>query len=77
MDHQNTILVAVDFANGNFTAHAEQLDGSKVLLVASRSWADIKSNADVARCRDELNIPIRASSRAMSAIRKQVMGGQS
>lgn len=77
MDHNNTILIAVDFANGKFTAHAEQLDGSKVLLVSTRSWSDIKTNADVARCRDELNIPIRASSRAMNAIRKQVMGDQS
>lgn len=75
MDHTNTILVQIDWNKGFFTAQAEQLDGSKVMLIQSASWAAIKANADVARCRDELNIPIRASQSAMRAIKKQVMGG--
>ena len=74
MDHKNTILIQIDWNKGFFIVHAEQLDGSKALVVQTPRWTDVKTNEDVARCRDELNIPIRATQRAMAAVKKQVMG---
>lgn len=67
-DYKDTTIVNVDYDKGFFNAVAEQLDGSKVVLLSTRSWAEVKKVLAVAR--DENDVPVRASSRAMNAVKK-------
>lgn len=67
-DYKDTTIVNVDYDKGFFNVVADQLDGSKVVLLSTRSWAEVKKILAVAR--DENDVPVRASSRAMNAVKK-------
>lgn len=70
-DHTDTTVVLVDFDKGNFVVQAEQLDGKKLTVAAEPRWDDVKKH--LADARDVHGIPVRASNRAMNAVKKQVM----
>jgi len=67
-DYKDTTVVKVDFDKGFFNVVAEQIDGDSVVLLSTRSWAEVKKILAVAR--DENDVPVRATPRAMNAVKK-------
>lgn len=70
-DHRDTTVVLVDFDKGMFVVQAEQLDGKKLTVATESRWDSVKKH--LADARDAHDIPVRASNRAMNAVKKQVM----
>lgn len=70
-DHTDTTVVLVDYDKSRFIVEAEQLSGKRIVVATETRWDDVKKH--LADARDTHDIPVRASNRAMSAIKKQVM----
>lgn len=70
-NHSDTTVVLVDFDKGVFVVKAEQLDGKTVVVATEARWSEVKKHLSDAR--DVHGIPVRASNRAMNAVKKQVM----
>lgn len=69
-NYENTVLVRVDFNKGEYVVLAEQFDGSQTTIANEHAWADVKPH--LADARDN-GLSIKASNRAMLAVRKEMV----
>ncbi len=69
-DYTNTVLIRVDYNKGEYIVIAEQFDGTQSVVANELSWASVKSHLADAR---EQGLNAKASSRAMLAVRKEMM----
>ncbi len=69
-NYENTVLVRVDFNKGEYVVLAEQFDGTQSAIANELSWTAVKPHLADAR---EHGLSVKASNRAMSAVRKEMM----
>jgi hypothetical protein len=70
-NHTETTVVLVDHDKSKFVIEAEQLDGKRIVVATEARWDDVKKH--LADARDVHGISVRATNRAMNAVKKQVL----
>jgi hypothetical protein len=72
IDLDDATSVQIDHDKRRFIVTVDTVGAATAVLCAHELWEHVKSDEEFVHCRDVLQLPIKASTRALKIIREQV-----